>query len=87
MAIESLARQEARRRISKKAEPSICRAWRAAPRWMAITGKQLARFADTKRLRYPDRGLRIPNGWNDPAERFRQGADKFWEATLALASL
>ena len=47
------------------------------------TGKQLAR----KRLRYPDRGLRIPNGWNDPAERFRKGADKFWEATLALASL
>src|ERR1700722_5157973 len=27
-------------------------------------GKKLARFADTKRLRYPDRGLRIPNGWN-----------------------
>jgi RNA-directed DNA polymerase len=50
-------------------------------------GKKLARFADTKRLRYPDRGLRIPNGWNDPAERFRKGADKFWEATLALASL
>jgi len=50
-------------------------------------GKRLARFADTKRLRYPDRGLRIPNGWNDPDERFRKGADKFWEATLALASL
>ena len=50
-------------------------------------GKRLARFADTKRLRYADRGLRIPNGWNDPAERFRKGADKFWEATLALASL
>jgi RNA-directed DNA polymerase len=50
-------------------------------------GKKLARFADTKRLRYPDRGLRIPNGWNDPDERFRKGADKFWEATLALASL
>ena len=50
-------------------------------------GKKLARFADAKRLRYPDRGLRIPNGWNDPDERFRKGADKFWEATLALASL
>ena len=50
-------------------------------------GKQLAKFADIRRLRYPDRGLRIPNGWNDPDERFRKGADKFWEATLALASL
>jgi len=50
-------------------------------------GKKLARFADTKRLRYPDRGLRIPNGWNDPDEQFRKGADKFWEATRALASL
>jgi len=49
--------------------------------------KKLARFADTRRLRYPDRGLRVPNGWNDPGERFRKGADKFWEATLALASL
>jgi hypothetical protein len=50
-------------------------------------GKKLARFADAKRLRYPDRGLRIPNGWNDPDGRFRKGAYKFWEATLALASL
>ncbi len=50
-------------------------------------GKKLARFADTRRLRYPDRGLRIPNGWNDPDEHFRKGADKFWEATRALASL
>ena len=48
---------------------------------------KLARFAGTKRLRYPDRGLRIPNGWNDPDERFLRGADKFWEATRALASL
>lgn len=49
--------------------------------------KKLARFADAKRLRYPDRGLRIPNGWNDPDERFRKGADKFWEATRALEKL
>ena len=49
--------------------------------------KKLARFADTKRLRYPDRGLRIPNGWDDPDERFLKGADKFWEATRALETL
>ncbi|WP_114910998.1 group II intron reverse transcriptase/maturase [Acidibrevibacterium fodinaquatile] len=51
-------------------------------------GKKLAQFADAKRLRYPDRGLRIPNGWNaTPDESFRKGADKFWEATRVLASL
>ena len=49
---------------------------------------ELARFADAKRLLYPDRGLRIPNRWNaTPDVRFRKGADKFWEATRALASL
>ena len=36
---------------------------------------------------FPDRGLRIPNGWNaTPDEQFRKGADKFWEATNTLAS-
>lgn len=50
--------------------------------------KKLARFADAKRLLYPDRGLRIPNGWNATTdEQFLKGADKFWEATNALASL
>jgi len=50
--------------------------------------RELARFADAKRLLFPDRGLRIPNGWNaTPDEHFRKGADKFWEATRALASL
>jgi len=50
--------------------------------------RELARFADAKRLLFPDRGLRIPNGWNaTPDEHFRKGADKFWEATHALASL
>ena len=55
---------------------------------LAIGGKKLAKFADAKRLRYPDRGLRIPNRWNaTPDEIFQKGADKFWEATRALASL
>lgn len=53
-----------------------------------MRGRELARFADAKRLLFPDRGLRIPNGWNaTPDEHFRKGADKFWEATRALASL
>ncbi|WP_352904697.1 reverse transcriptase domain-containing protein [Mesorhizobium sp. M0700] len=49
--------------------------------------KKLVRFADTKRPRYPDRGLRIPNGWNDPDEHFRKGDATFWESTNALATL
>lgn len=50
--------------------------------------KKLARFADAKRLLFPDRGLRIPNGWNATSdEQFLKGADKFWEATNTLASL
>ncbi|MBK5945777.1 group II intron reverse transcriptase/maturase [Rhodobacter veldkampii DSM 11550] len=53
----------------------------------ASGGKTLARFSDAKRVRYRDRGLRIPNGWDDPDESFRQGADTFWEATRTLAKL
>lgn len=52
-----------------------------------LASKALARFADATRVRYPDRGLCIPNGWNDPDERFRKGDFKFWDATLALATL
>ncbi len=52
-----------------------------------IGKKELARFADTRRLLYPDRGLRIPNRWNDTDKRFRKGASKFWESTNALATL
>ncbi len=50
--------------------------------------KKLARFADARRVLFPDRGLRIPNGWNATSdEQFLKGADKFWEATNTLASL
>jgi hypothetical protein len=52
-----------------------------------IGGKTVARFADAKRLLFPDRGLRIPNGWNAPDEHFRKGDATFWESTRALASL
>ena len=56
-------------------------------RWR-MGDKKLARFADAKRLLFPDRGLRIPNGWNAaPDEQFLKGADKFREATNSLASL
>lgn len=49
--------------------------------------RRLAQFCSATRLRYPDRGLRIPNGWNDPDQRFRSGANMFWEATRSLKAL
>jgi RNA-directed DNA polymerase len=50
--------------------------------------KKLALFAEAKRILFPDRGIHIPNKWSaDSKERFQQGADKFWEATRALALL
>ena len=52
-----------------------------------MRGRELTRFADAKRALFPDRGLRIPNGWNAPDEHFRKGDATFWEATRALASL
>ncbi len=84
LAPEILARQEARQSIWKEAAPPSTPSQDAGTQADGGSGdKKLARFADAKRLRYPDRGLRIPNGWNATQdERFRKGADKFWEATL-----
>lgn len=48
---------------------------------------RIALFAEAKHQRFPDRGIRIPNGWNSPDEWFLKGADKFWDATNALAKL
>jgi group II intron reverse transcriptase/maturase len=77
----------------RKASARALRRFYTAPRegtrsgWRE-DGKKLTHFTDVKRLRYPDRGLRIPNRWMaTPDEYFRKGDDKFWEATLALASL
>lgn len=50
--------------------------------------RQVALFAEAHQKRFPDRGIRIPNGWNaTPDEWFLNGADKFWEATNTLALL
>jgi len=50
--------------------------------------RQVALFTEAHQKRFPDRGIRIPNGWNaTPDEWFLNGADKFWEATNALALL
>ena len=56
------------RRIYAGPRTGECSGWR-------MGGKQLAQFADATRLRYPDRGLRIPNGWNaTPNESLPKGS-------------
>jgi len=51
-------------------------------------GKKIALFSDAGRTPFPDRGLRIPNGWSaDQNEVFLKGANKFWEATNTLTTL
>ena len=48
----------------------------------------LRSFADGGTSRYPDRGTRIPNGWNaEPNDWFLPGAKQFWTATNTLATL
>lgn len=50
--------------------------------------KQIALFAEAHQQRYPDRGIRIPNGWNaDQDEQFLKGAAKHWDAFNTLAYL
>jgi len=50
--------------------------------------KKIALFSKARRMLFPDRGLRIPNGWNaTPDEWFLKGDNKFWEATSTLAKL
>jgi RNA-directed DNA polymerase len=44
-------------------------------------------FAEGGSLRFPHRGIRIPNGWNDPSEQYRPGADRFWDAFNTLATM
>jgi len=69
-----------RRRYAKRKDGER-RNWR-------MGDKKIALFSEAKRMPFPDRGIRIPNGWNaDPNEWFLKGADKFWEATRTLATL
>jgi group II intron reverse transcriptase/maturase len=44
-------------------------------------------FTEGGSLRFPHRGIRIPNGWNDPNEQYRPGADRFWDAFNTLAKM
>lgn len=50
-------------------------------RWRWTDGSAtLGSFREGGSSRFPHRGIRIPNGWNDPAEQYRPGADRFWAA-------
>lgn len=54
-------------------------------RWSEGSAR-LGSFYEGGVKRYPNRGIRIPNGWNDePDEHFRSGADQFWSSFYALA--
>lgn len=56
-------------------------------RWRWVDGpKSLRLFREGGSLRFPHRGIRIPNGWNDPGEKFRKGADRFWSSFNTLMS-
>jgi len=54
-------------------------------RWCEGASK-LGSFFEGGTLRYQNRGIRIPNGWNaDPNEWFLSGADQFWSSFYTLA--
>lgn len=80
-----------RRKHPKANWRDLCRRFRAAApdsRWRWVDGpKSLRFFQEGGSLRFPHRGIRIPNGWNDPSEKFRKGADRFWASfnTLMVA--
>lgn len=57
-------------------------------RWRWVDGpKSLWFFREGGSTHFPLRGIRIPNGWNDPDEKFRKGADRFWASFNTLISV
>jgi group II intron reverse transcriptase/maturase len=80
-----------RRKHRKTPWRELCRRFLAtAPdsHWRWADGpKSLRFFREGGSLRFPHRGIRIPNGWNEPDEKFRKGADRFWASfnTLMVA--
>ena len=80
-----------RRKHRKTPWRGLCRRFLAtAPdsHWRWADGpKSLRFFREGGSLRFPHRGIRIPNGWNEPDEKFRKGADRFWASfnTLMVA--
>jgi hypothetical protein len=81
-----------RRKHDKASWAEVCRIYAQSrsgkrKRWQKGS-KRIALFAEAKHQRFPDRGTRIPSGWNaSPEDWFLKGADKFWDATNALAKL
>lgn len=69
---------ELRRRFTDPAKSN----WR----W-AENGVSIRTFLEGGSFRYPYRGIRIPNGWNEPSEQFRKGNVHFWSSINTLARL
>ena len=61
-------------------------ATKSAWRW-ADHGVSLRSFVEGGSLRFPHRGIRIPNGWNESSEWFQKGAIDFWISLDTLARL
>ena len=87
LARKILARQETRQSVRRKAAPYICRAGREAQR--LATARQGTRPVRRRQAAaVPGPGpTHTERMERHPGRRFRKGADKFWEATRALASL
>ncbi|KFD27438.1 group II intron reverse transcriptase/maturase [Sphingobium yanoikuyae] len=57
-------------------------------RWRWAEGSVALRFfRDGGTCRFPHRGIRISNGWNDPAEQYQPGAERFWASLNTLAKM
>lgn len=80
-----------RKKHRKATWRELCRRFRATvpdSRWRWVDRpKSLRFFREGGSSRFPFRGTRIPNGWNDPNERFRKGADRFWASFNTLMSV
>lgn len=73
------------------------RTWRALRRRFTDAAKSTWRWSENRvtlrsfaaggSTRFPYRGIRIPNGWNEPGEWFRKGATDFWASFNTLARL
>jgi hypothetical protein len=55
-------------------------------RW-AENGISIRKFCEGGSFHFPHRGIRIPNGWNEPSEKFRKGDAYFWASINTLARL
>ena len=79
-------RKKHRNRPLRELRRRFTDATKNAWRW-AENGVSLRSFAEGGSIRFPHRGIRIPNGWNESNEWFQKGATDFWTSLNTLARL